>query len=375
MPVATTPRVAATVVLPKAALQQVLTNLKERGFTVLGPRLDGDAVVVGEITSTNDFPIGFTSQHSPGHYRLTRTSKGEYFAALPAPPAWKRFLNPPHSDLLRSRKTEAGWVFEPAQDVAPQYALVGIRSCELQALSIYDSLFLTSDYRDPHYSRRRESMFVLAVNCTTAVSTCFCASLGTGPRASAGFDLALTELPDAFVVTVGSEAGSDVLEGVKWHAASAFDLGRANQLVQHVEQQMSPKIDVSKLPDAIYSELDHSLWDDIALRCMSCGNCTMSCPTCFCSTVVDKSDLRGENTARVRTWDSCFAVEFSHVHGGNIRPTIRARYRQWLTHKMAASVQQFGRPACVGCGNCITWCPAGIDITEGVRALCAQTTR
>ncbi len=375
MPVAATPRIAATVVLPKAALQQVLTNLHDRGFTVLGPRLDTDAVVVGEIDSINDFPIGYVSQHSPGHYRLTRSAKGEFFAALPAPPAWKRLLNPPHADLLRSRKTDDGWVFEPVEEQAPQYALVGVRSCDLQALAIYDNVFLTSEFREARYARRRQSMFILSVNCTTSVETCFCVSMGTGPKALSGFDLSLTELPDSFLLTIGSEAGSDVLEGVKWHAASAFDLGRANQAVQRVEQQMPPKLDLSKFPDAIYSELDHAHWDMIALRCMSCGNCTMSCPTCFCSTVVDHSDLKGEATTRTRVWDSCFAVEFSHVHGGNIRPTIRSRYRQWLTHKIAASIQQFGRSSCVGCGNCITWCPAGIDITEEVRAVCAQTTR
>ena len=375
MPVASTPRISSTVVLPKAELQRVVENLQERGFTVLGPTVESDAVVIQEISSATDLPIGYTSQHAPGRYRLTRTTKNEYFAALPAPPAWKRYFNPPHSDLLTSRKTEHGWEFKPAEQKSTKYAFIGIRSCELHALTINDSLLLSAEYSDPHYAARRQSMFLLSVNCTTPVDTCFCASVGTGPRALSGFDLALTELPDAFVIAIGSEAGSDMLEGVQWRAASAFDLGRANQAVQHLEQQMAPKIDLSRLPDSIYSELDSAQWDGIALRCMSCGNCTLSCPTCFCSTVVDHSDLKGEHTSRARAWDSCFAVEFSHVHGGNIRPTIRARYRQWLTHKFASSIQQFGRPACVGCGNCITWCPAGIDITEEARALSAQRKR
>jgi ferredoxin len=128
-------------------------------------------------------------------------------------------------------------------------------------------------------------------------------------------------------------------------------------------------MDTGDLPDLLYGNLDSPQWDLIAQRCLSCTNCTMVCPTCFCVDVQDLSDLSGQNTERQRIWDSCFNTDFSHVHGGNTRPNIRSRYRQWLTHKLASWVDQFGELGCVGCGRCITWCPVGIDLTEEITAI------
>ncbi|MCB0197785.1 MAG: 4Fe-4S dicluster domain-containing protein, partial [Anaerolineae bacterium] len=127
-------------------------------------------------------------------------------------------------------------------------------------------------------------------------------------------------------------------------------------------------------PNLLYQNLEHPRWDHIANRCLSCANCTQVCPTCFCSDVVEVSDLENHKDERLRVWDSCFSLDFSHVHGGNIRPTTRARYRQWLTHKLASWIDQFGTLGCVGCGRCITWCPVGIDLTEEVRAIREAST-
>jgi predicted aldo/keto reductase-like oxidoreductase len=61
--------------------------------------------------------------------------------------------------------------------------------------------------------------------------------------------------------------------------------------------------------------------------------------------------------------------------GTHMRASGAARYRQWLTHKFASWFEQFGEAGCVGCGRCITWCPAGIDITELLALLAADAER
>jgi ferredoxin len=197
----------------------------------------------------------------------------------------------------------------------------------------------------------------------------------TGPKATEGFDLAVTELPDALVMEVGSEMGSEMLRDTPWEPSTAFDLGRAAQTVQNAERGIERELRTDDLPKLLYDNLEHPRWDDVAARCLSCGNCTQVCPTCFCVNVEDTCDLKATIADRTRVWDSCFVREFSHVHGGNIRPTIRSRYRQWLTHKLASWIDQFGTSGCVGCGRCITWCPVGIDLTEEVKAIREKVQR
>ena len=138
---------------------------------------------------------------------------------------------------------------------------------------------------------------------------------------------------------------------------------------------MGRTLETDGLAAAIRSQPEHPRWAEMADRCMACGNCTQVCPTCFCTSIEDKAALDGTAAERVRRWDSCFTPDFSYIHGGSVRPSVRARYRHWLTHKLGTWHDQFGTSGCVGCGRCITWCPAGIDITEEARALQAGAPR
>jgi sulfhydrogenase subunit beta (sulfur reductase) len=132
---------------------------------------------------------------------------------------------------------------------------------------------------------------------------------------------------------------------------------------------MGRTMDTKGIKELLYRNYENPRWDDVAKRCLTCGNCTMVCPTCFCTTVEDITDLTGEHVERWRKLDSCFTMDFSYIHGGSVRSSPRARYRQWMTHKLATWIDQFGTSGCVGCGRCITWCPVGIDITEETGAI------
>ncbi len=363
------PLISARVTLPKPALRQIFENLGRAGFTLVGPRVRDGAIVLEEIERPEDLPLGWTDEQGPGSYRLRSGGDSQYFDYNCGPQSWKKLLNPPRQALLSAAKVNGAWEFRPAARDTCRYAFIGVRACELHAIGIQDRVFAGGDWQDPLYAERRRRLFILAVNCSRAAPTCFCTSMQTGPRVSGAFDLALTETADHFVADVGSEAGSQILQDTRWEPASAFDLQQAAAVSERAEQQVRKKLETGDLPKLLYDNLDHPRWEEVAARCLSCGNCTMVCPTCFCSTVEDSSDLRGETAERVRVWDSCFVQDFSHVHGGNVRPTTRARYRQWLTHKFASWIGQFGTSGCVGCGRCITWCPVGIDVTEEIEAI------
>ncbi len=363
-----TPATGQHVVIAKEALQHLFTALRAANYTLVGPTVRDEAIVYDEINQTADLPIGWTDQQEPGSYRLEQRKDEHYFGYVVGPQSWKKFLYPPKLTLYSAHRNGDGFSIEANQET-PQYALIGVRGCELAAISIQDRVFLDGAFGDPHYKARRERAFVLAVNCTEPKSTCFCVSMQSGPKVDSNFDLALTELDESFLLAVGSEIGAEMLADTGWRLAGAYELNQARLLLAQAEEQMGRALDTHDLPDLLLNNLDHPRWDEVAERCLSCMNCTLVCPTCFCTDVQDVSDLTGQNTERVRVWDSCFNPDFSHVFGGNLRPNVRSRYRQWLTHKLASWEEQFGSLGCTGCGRCITWCPVGIDLTEEVAAI------
>ncbi|QDU51411.1 4Fe-4S dicluster domain-containing protein [Gimesia panareensis] len=343
--------------------------LHSHDYEIIGPTIDQEAIVYDRLTSIDDLPRGWTDIQEPGKYRLEERDDQALFGYNVGPQSWKKNLFPPVSTLSVANRTESGWQFSESEEPTPKYAFLGVRACELAALGVQDKVFVGGPYVDPQYQRRRMQALVIAVNCTQAASTCFCTSMNTGPRCRQGFDLALTELEEGFLVEVATELGEEILQELETVEVSEEQESAAETARQQAVDQIEREFDTTDIRDLLLSNLEHPQWDDVAERCLSCTNCTMVCPTCFCSSVEEVSDLSGEHVERQRVWDSCFNVEFSYMNGGLVRNNVRSRYRQWLTHKLASWIDQFGTSGCVGCGRCITWCPVGIDLTAEVTAI------
>ena len=348
--------------------------LRDQGYTLVGPTVRDGAIICDTLDRIDDLPIGKTDEQSGGHYRLKDRGDDAYFGFVVGPQSFKQFLHVPTQELWRATRDSAGALTITAiKTEAPKYALIGIRSCEIHAIAIQDKVLRDGDHRDPHYAARREDNLFIAVNCAEAGGTCFCVSMNTGPAATQGFDLALTELmgdSHSFLVEAGSAPGQALLAQLPGREGNDEDILCARKVTENTAAQMGRVMDDSSgVPELLARNLEHARWDEVAERCLSCGNCTQVCPTCFCTTTVDTSDLTGDHAARSRQWDSCFTLDFSYLHGGSVRHSTKSRYRQWMTHKLSSWVDQFGTSGCVGCGRCITWCPVGIDITEEVRAI------
>jgi sulfhydrogenase subunit beta (sulfur reductase) len=354
-------------------LDALLDALRERGHTLVGPTVRDGAIVLDLIRGAIDLPAGRVDEQDGGRYRLRERGDGALFGYAVGPHSWKRYLHPPAVVRWRARRADGGFVAEPDKAPPPRYAFVGVRPCDLAGILVQDRVFLGGSFVDPAYRSRRESAFVVAVDCGSPAGTCFCLSMGTGPKAGPGFDLALTECIDGgrhdLVVEVGTERGAEVMGAVAHRPAGPLDLEAARAVVERAAGRMGRELDTAGLKDLLYRRYEDPRWDEVAKRCLACSNCTMVCPTCFCATVEDETDLVGAATERRRIWDSCFSQEFSYVHGGSVRTSGGARYRQWITHKLATWHDQFGVSGCVGCGRCITWCPVGIDITAEARAV------
>lgn len=364
--------------IERPQLNDLLAALRGHGFVTCGPAVRDGAVAYEEIQSAEELPIGWTEEQEGGHYRLRRRDDGAVFGFTVGPHSWKKFLFPPRQRLFRARKVDGRIEFETDEDEAPKLALIGVRSCELAAIAIQDKVFSAGPYRDAIYGARRNEAFIVAVNCGQAAATCFCASMNTGPRARAGFDLSLTEVSEEdrhyFVVEAGSDAGREIVRELACETADESECEAAQAVTDRTVEQMrgGRKLDTHGLKELLYENMEHPRWEQVGQRCLSCANCTMVCPTCFCSTVEDVTDLTGDHAERWRRWDSCFTGDFSYLGGTPVRSSTKSRYRQWLTHKLASWQDQFDTSGCVGCGRCITWCPVGIDLTEEAAAIRAN---
>lgn len=365
--------IAEPVILDRGEFPELLKVLQAAGYEVIGPTVREGAIVYDTLTQVDDLPIGWTDVQAGGTYRLQRREDGALFGYAVGPQSWKKYLFPPSVRLWQAERRGQALSLQAEVVAAPKRAFLGVRSCELHAIAIQDRVFVEGQAIDPHYQTQRESILTIAVNCTQAGGTCFCASMQTGPKATQGFDLALTEVIDPdrhyFVVEVGTEAGAEILRQLPQKSATPTEQQTAQQRVEQTAQHMGRVLNIHNIQELLYNNLEHPQWDDVASRCLTCANCTMVCPTCFCSTVEDTTDLTGNHAERWRHWDSCFTMDFSYIHGGAVRMSAKSRYRQWLTHKLASWIDQFDTSGCVGCGRCITWCPVGIDITAEVAAI------
>ena len=366
--------------LMRADLDLLIQQLKSDGFQVVGPTVDQEAIVYSEIDCLDDLPIGWTDIQEPGKYRLQRRHDDACFGYVVGPHSWKKYLFPPVTLVAAADRSETGWKMSTPETEAPRYAFLGVRACELAAMQIQDKVFLGGPFVDPTYQKRRNAAFVVAVNCTQAAPTCFCTSMNTGPLCHSGFDLALTEVADGFLLEIGSEPGAAVAERLIVTDRSAVTPATSQQCEagdaarQQAVDQITKRLDTTDIRDLLMNNLRHPQWAEVAKRCLSCTNCTMVCPTCFCSSVTEVPDLTGDHVDRERSWDSCFNLDLSYMNGSPTRNSIQSRYRQWMTHKLATWHDQFGSSGCVGCGRCITWCPVGIDLTQEVAAIRASQT-
>jgi len=359
-------------ILAAADFQRLMDAITDKGYKIIGPTVRDGAIVYDRLDSASSLPVGVGEEQDAGRYRLAKRDGGALFGYTIGPQSWKKFLFPPRVTLWSAEVKDSGIKINVDNSPVPRFAFLGVRPCELSAIAIQDKIFTGGENADGVYAARREKALIVAVNCGRADGTCFCVSMGTGPKASGGYDIALTEIIDeaghCFLVESGSPQGDSVLSGVPLKEASAHDIASAEAIVSETARNMGRKIDTEGIKKLLYKSYEAAHWNDVAKRCLACANCTMVCPTCFCSTVEDVTDLAGANAERRRRWDSCFTMGFTYIHGGSVRQSIKSRYRHWMIHKLASWHDQFGTSGCVGCGRCITWCPAAIDITEEARA-------
>jgi sulfhydrogenase subunit beta (sulfur reductase) len=356
--------------LARDDLQRLIDALRREHRQVIGPQVRDGTIVFDVLERASQLPAGVVDEQSPGRYRLRHDGHRRCFAWANGPQALKPLTFAPRETLWRAERGERGEMrFAEVQPAVQPLAVIGVRGCDLAALQLQDQHFCYGVYADAYYNRRRRALFIVAVDCAQPAATCFCVSTGDGPAASAGFDVALAELDEGFLLRAKSDRGQELLDALPTEEATDEQLARAAAEQAAAVAMQKRALPGRDLKNALFARLQHPRWNEVAERCLSCGNCTSVCPTCFCHSEGDAPSMDGLQVDHYRQWDSCFTPGHSYIHGWTVRGSTRLRYRQWLTHKLGSWHEQYGRSGCVGCGRCIAWCPVGIDITEEARAL------
>ncbi len=358
-------REALQFVTGRDSLKTLVSNLRSMGYTVVGPKVEDGAVCLGEIEGIADLASGVVDFQAPGRYRLEGHSEST-FSAVNGPHSAKKYLHPAWVPMLKLTDGQERLRMESVPHADKKYAFLGLRPCDLKAVEVLDRALMAPGLKDPVYTPLREASVIIVVNCGRAGENCFCASMGTGPKSDGGYDLALTELDDRLIVDI-PDGKAKLMDGAELRPASQQDIRDELDLVQRVKDGMHKSIERQDPSDFMYEGSESPVWSEVAQRCLSCGNCTMVCPTCFCNTLQDVTDLKDGSVTRERVWDSCLSKKFTYSVGGNPRLERKARYRQFVMHKFAYWPDQFKLYGCVGCGRCITWCPVGIDISDTVN--------
>ena len=347
----------------------LLLDILLRHYKVIAPIYNQElqTIELGPISSPDQLAVGYQDYQRPGHYSVTKSDDGTLFGYANGPHSPKSYLHPGRITIFTAQWREDGFSLTLPSAPERPLAFFGIRPCDLVAIQVLDRTFLHVANVDARYRSMREGSFIATINCTKPSDVCFCASMGSGPRAEGGYDLRITELADGLLMEPGTERGSSILAAIPSRVATRAEQAEAERAVLAAIPRMGRVLDIDYLPQLLLSSFEHPYWDYMGEWCVGCTNCTIVCPTCFCNDIRDYVDLRLKTTRRDRVWDSCFTLQFAQICDVKLRDELKYRYRHWFNHKLGYWVEQYGVFGCVGCGRCITWCPVGIDIT-GVAA-------
>ena len=349
-------------------LEVIFEKLKSDGYQTIAPVVKDGVISYEVIDQSSQIPQGFVEEVDAGTYKLQKVGGEARFDYKVGPTSLKRHFHPPKRKLFSVAKSPEGYQVLPSDDQrsGAKMAVFGMRSCDLAAMSVFDrvsSVFPS----DGFVSNRQRDTLKIVVGCLQAGQLCFCDSMGTGPLPKNDYDLLILEIKQPnlhYLVEAKSAVGKTLID----------TLGEPNEFSRNEYETKAKKtfrtvVKDPKSASAIKQLPDHPVFNEIEKRCMACANCTMVCPTCYCTTTVEKDDLQSGNAERWLTWDSCFQTDYSYIHGGSIRETTKSKYRQWLTHKFSTWHDQFGSSGCVGCGRCMAWCPVGINVVEEINKI------
>lgn len=285
----------------------------------------------------------------------------------------KKYFMPPREKLLdfdiSGEKPK-----DAASLDAEKLAIFGVHTCDLAGIQCLNMVFAEKP-RDYNYIMRKENILIIGLECGAYCDGHASCALVGNHYPNGGYDLFFTDLGDRFIIHVNTQAGEELVEGMGLAKAGSADMS-ALDFVRDGKRtafQNEIGVDPKSLPGIFEKTGDSKVWAELGNRCVSCGNCTNVCPTCYCFDMADTINLDLKTGFRTRTWDSCQFETFAEVAGGeNFRKERGARQRHRFNRKFKYPLEKFYRSFCTGCGRCTRACMAGINLKDTLKALAAE---
>lgn len=271
----------------------------------------------------------------------------------------------PQSEILFNFKKDEV-ISKPLSE--EKFVVFGIRPCDVQGVLMVDKVYLSEDFKDVYYLRRRENGVIVSLACNSPCETCFCTGIGGGPAKEDGSDVITFDIGEAILLKPISKKGEDFIKDCDkaLNEAAKSDLNKADKHVLDAEKKIKTKIDTEAAKKSLDKNFDSDFWEDAHQKCIGCGICTYLCPTCYCFDITD--EMRGTEGKRLRSWDSCMFRLFTlHASRHNPRTSGKERFRQRVMHKFKYLLDNCQVLGCTGCGRCVKECPVNLDIREVVN--------
>lgn len=288
----------------------------------------------------------------------------------------KKYFMPKHENILKY-DTSKGQDMEAIVEYG-KVVLFGIHTCDLAGIQCLNIVF-SDRPKDYNYLIRKNKILIIGLECNDYCDEHASCTLVDNHMPNGGYDLFFTDLGDYFIIHINTKGGEDIIENTKLfkkaensHLRALATMRKKKREIFKNEVAIEPE-NISPLFDKSY---DANTWEDLNNKCISCGNCTNVCPTCYCFDVIDDVNLDLKTGLRYRKWDSCQVEPFASVSGGeNFRKKRSDRQRHRYYRKFKYPVDRYSRFFCTGCGRCTRTCMAKISLKETLDSLIKENKK